>query len=67
MNAPDAVALSPILTAKEVSEYLPISETTLYRLSRRGEISKFQGGVEYRFRRDEIEKWMDEKQRPQER
>jgi excisionase family DNA binding protein len=56
MKPRHAAAPGPIMTSKEVAEYLRISQTTLYRLIRRGEIPSFKVGVDYRFRRDAIDK-----------
>ena len=67
MRQRDTVTLSPIMTPNEVAEYLHIHYTTLYRLIRRGKIPSFKIGSDYRFRRDEIEKWIAEKERQQER
>ena len=67
MSQRDTVTLSPIMTPNEVAEYLHIHYTTLYRLIRRGKIPSFKIGSDYRFRRDEIEKWIAEKERQQER
>ena len=62
MKLHDTARLSPILTPKEVAEYLQIHTATLYILIRRGEIPSFKIGTDHRFRRDEIEKWLAEKQ-----
>ena len=67
MSQRETVTLSPIMTPNEVAEYLHIHYTTLYRLIRRGKIPSFKIGSDYRFRRDEIEKWIAEKERQQER
>jgi excisionase family DNA binding protein len=53
------VALSPIMTLPETAEYLRISQATLGRLIRRGEIPHFRVGSDYRFRLDQIDKWID--------
>ena len=55
------------MTSKEVAEYLRIHQATLSKLARRGEIPGFKIGSDYRFRRDEIDKWIAEKSGPQER
>jgi excisionase family DNA binding protein len=55
---------SQVLNASEVSEMLKIHTTTLYRMVREGKIPSFRVGTEWRFRLDEIERWMNE-QRPQ--
>ena len=50
-----------ILTIKEVCDLLQIHSTTLYKLSRQGKIPSFKIGADWRFRRDEIERWVAEK------
>jgi len=67
MKPRDAAALCPIMTPYEVADYLRIHYTTLYKMIRRGEIPVFKMGSDYRFRRDELEKWIADKQRPQAR
>jgi excisionase family DNA binding protein len=49
---------SQVLNAREVSEMLKIHTTTLYRMVRKGKIPSFRVGGEWRFRLDEIERWM---------
>ncbi|CCQ74236.1 helix-turn-helix domain-containing protein [Magnetospira sp. QH-2] len=48
-----------ILTIKEVAEYLKIKEKTAYRLVAEGKIPGFKVGGSWRFRRSEIEAWID--------
>jgi excisionase family DNA binding protein len=67
MNPRDAAVLSPIMTIKEVAEYLHVHPTTLYKMIRLGEIPSFKIGSDHRFRRNEIEEWIIERQLPQER
>jgi excisionase family DNA binding protein len=67
MNPRHAAVLSPVMTLKEVAEYLHIHQSTLYKLIRLSEIPSFKIGSEHRFRRNEIEEWIAEKQLPQER
>ena len=50
-----------IMTIKEVSEYLKLTEKTAYRLVAEGKIPGFKVGGSWRFRRDEIENWTKEK------
>lgn len=49
-----------ILTIKEVSEYLKIKEKTAYALAAKGDIPGFKVGGSWRFKRDVIQKWIDE-------
>lgn len=43
-----------IMTIKEVSEYLKLTEKTAYRLAAQGKIPGFKVGGSWRFRREEI-------------
>jgi len=52
-----------IMTTAEVAEYLQVHPTTLYRLVRKGQIPGFKIGSNYRFDRDEIDKWIKKIQR----
>ena len=65
MNPRHAAALSPVMTLREVAEYLHIHQNTLYKLIRLSEIPSFNLGSDYRFKRDEIEEWIAVKQLPQ--
>jgi excisionase family DNA binding protein len=49
--------LPPIMTVKEVAEYLRVHPSSVYKLVRRGELPAFRVGSEWRFKPDEIEKW----------
>ncbi|MGO9602130.1 MAG: helix-turn-helix domain-containing protein [Candidatus Binataceae bacterium] len=51
------------MTAKEVAEYLHVHLTTLYKLIRKDALPHFKIASEYRFNRQEIEKWMAERTR----
>ena len=48
-----------IMTVKEVAEYLKITEKTAYRLTAEGKIPGFKVGGAWRFRRTEIENWIE--------
>ena len=49
-----------IMTIREVADYLKLTEKTAYRLAAEGKIPGFKVGGSWRFRRDEIEKWIKE-------
>ena len=49
-----------ILTIKEVAEYLRITEKTAYRLASERQIPGFKVGGSWRFRKGEIDAWIDE-------
>ena len=50
-----------VLTVKEVCKILRVHPTTVYKLTRQGRIPSFRVGTEWRFRADQIERWMAEK------
>jgi excisionase family DNA binding protein len=56
-----------ILTIEELSEYLRISKSTLYKLVREGRIPSQKVGRHWRFHKDNIDRWLgqDKKRRGQ--
>jgi len=50
-------ALSVVLTVREVSEYLRVHPTTVYRLLRKKQLPAFRVGSEWRFSKDTIDRW----------
>ncbi len=54
---------SEILTVEEVSEFLRLHPTTIYRMLKRNEIPGFKVGNEWRFLKGHIERWLDKKSR----
>ncbi|UCD84428.1 MAG: helix-turn-helix domain-containing protein [Deltaproteobacteria bacterium] len=48
----------PALTTKQIAEYLNVTERTIYNLLQRGELPGFKVGVSWRFRKDDIDKWI---------
>ena len=55
--------MSDILTLQELSEYLNIAERTLYGYARTGRIPAIKFGSAWRFRRQDIEAWLEEQRR----
>lgn len=51
-----------IMTIKEVAEYLKLTEKTAYRLAAEGKIPGFKVGGAWRFRRRDIDRWIEEQQ-----
>ncbi len=49
-----------ILTIKEVADYLKVTERTLYRLAQEGKIPAFKVGGSWRFRRDDLDRWIED-------
>jgi excisionase family DNA binding protein len=48
-----------ILTLKEVAEYLKLAEKTAYRLAQKGKLPGFKVGGSWRFKREDIEAWIN--------
>jgi len=48
-----------IMTIREIADYLKLTEKTAYRLTAEGKIPGFKVGGSWRFRRSEIEQWID--------
>ena len=49
-----------ILTLKEVAEYLKLAEKTAYRLVAEGKLPGFKVGGSWRFRKFDIEEWINQ-------
>lgn len=48
------------MTLEEVAQYLKVSRDSIYRLAQKGEIPASKVGNLWRFKKDEIDKWMKE-------
>ena len=49
-----------ILTLKEVAAYLKLTEKTAYRLVSEGKLPGFKVGGSWRFKRDDLDAWIEE-------
>ena len=49
-----------ILTIQEVATYLKLNEKTAYRLASEGKLPGFKVGGSWRFKRVDLEKWIEE-------
>ena len=49
-----------VLTIEEMSAYLKIPRSTLYKLVREGRIPSQKVGRHWRFRKETIDRWLDE-------
>ena len=49
-----------ILTLKEVAQLLKVAEKTVYTMSQTKELPGFKVRGQWRFRRDDINRWIDE-------
>ena len=48
------------MTLQEVAEYLQLSKDLVYRLAQSGRISASKVGSRWRFRRERIDRWMED-------
>ncbi|MDK6079905.1 helix-turn-helix domain-containing protein [Massilia varians] len=53
-----------ILTLDELAAYLKVGKRRLYRLAAQAEIPAFKVGGTWRFRRNDIDRWIAERSRP---
>lgn len=52
--------LSEIMTVKEVASYLKMKPVTIYKLAKQGKIPAFRVASFWRFKKDLIDKWLNE-------
>ncbi len=50
-------SLPRVMTVKELSEYLRVHPSTIYKLLRRGELPGFRIGTDWRFNAEVIDRW----------
>ena len=51
--------MNDIMTAQELSAYLKITTTTIYKLAQQGDIPSFKIGSEWRFKKELIDRWLE--------
>ncbi len=51
--------MNEIMTAQELSTYLKITTTTIYKLAQQGEIPSFKVGSEWRFKKELVDRWLE--------
>ena len=56
-----------VLTIKEVAALLKIAEKTAYVMAQRGELPGFKVGGQWRFKRSDIDDWIEEKKKAAQR
>ena len=49
-----------ILTIQELAEYLKLNEKTAYRLAGEGKLPGFKVGGSWRFKREDLEAWIEQ-------
>jgi excisionase family DNA binding protein len=53
------VASTSIMTVHDVANYLRLSEATIYQMARTGRIPVLRMGRTWRFKRENIDAWLD--------
>jgi excisionase family DNA binding protein len=56
--------LPRVMTVKELSAYLRVHPSTIYKLLRRGELPGFRIGTDWRFNAEAIDRWCMERNKP---
>lgn len=56
-----------ILTLKEVAEFLKLAEKTAYHLASEGKLPDFKVGGSWRFKREDIDHWIEEQKKNSEK
>lgn len=52
-----------IMTIRELAAYLKMAEKTLYRIAGEGDVPSFKVGGAWRFRKSEIDKWIENQEK----
>ena len=52
--------MSELMTLPEVAKFLKIAERTAYQWVQTGQLPGFKLGTGWRFKRDDVDKWIDE-------
>jgi excisionase family DNA binding protein len=65
MEAKVTLRMPPIMTVKEVSEYLRVHPSTVYRMLRTGGLPAFRIGSDWRFNAEEIDRWCNGRNVPE--
>lgn len=60
---PDTQTAGDILTIRQLAEYLMVSEKTVYRMLDRNELPAVRVGGQWRFRKHDIDSWLNEEVR----
>ena len=63
MKARSETTLEPMMTVKELADYLRVHPTTIYRLLRAGELPAMRIGADWRFNRESIDAWIGKQAR----
>ena len=51
--------MEKLMTLEEVADYLRLSKDTVYRLANTGKLPASKVGNQWRFRREDVDQWLD--------
>jgi excisionase family DNA binding protein len=55
--------IAPVLKVRDLSSYLKLSPSTVYRLLKTGQLPAFRIGSDWRFNVEEIDRWRVEREK----
>ncbi|MBV8359892.1 MAG: helix-turn-helix domain-containing protein [Deltaproteobacteria bacterium] len=55
--------ITPVLTVRDLSSYLRVHPSTIYRLLKTGQLPAFKVGSDWRFNVEEIDRWRVEREK----
>lgn len=61
METKGTLGMPQIMTVKELSEYLKVHPSTVYKLLRAGDLPAFRVGSDWRFNAETIDRWCTER------
>lgn len=53
----------PAMSVHDVAAYLNVDEKTIYRLAQRGELPGFKVAGAWRFQREDLRRWIEQRKR----
>jgi len=60
---PSLSDITPVLTVRDLSTYLRVHPSTIYRLLKTGQLPAFKVGSDWRFNVEEIDRWRVEREK----
>ncbi len=63
MKPQKSIQSERLLTIEQVANYLQLPKSTVYTYAQRGSIPAFKVGRNWRFKREDIEAWLEERKR----
>jgi len=60
-NKRNNTAMDKWLTLEQIAEYLQMSTSSIYKMAQAGNIPAYKVGRQWRFKKEQIDKWIIEK------